>query len=73
MNRNIQIKQTKEYIEFLEKRLNSKHFLSRATPEEITKTKDKLKKARLVVKVSSEQLASENIRSDRNHRKRLPF
>ena len=45
------IKQEKEYIAFLEKRLASKNYQARATPEEIEKDKEKLKKARLKLRL----------------------
>jgi hypothetical protein len=40
----------RKYIEFLENRLRSKNFQRKASPEEIEKTENKLKKARLVLK-----------------------
>ena len=39
-----------EYVAFLEKRLASKNFQANSTPEEVEKTKEKLKKARLKLK-----------------------
>ena len=41
----------KEYVEFIKKRLASNHFIENSTPEEIEKTNQKLKKARLVLKI----------------------
>lgn len=40
-----------DYIAFLEKRLASKNFHARVSVEEVEKTKAKLKKARLVLKI----------------------
>ncbi len=39
-----------DYVAFLEKRLASKNFQANSTPEEVEKTKEKLKKARLKLK-----------------------
>lgn len=40
----------KAYVEFLRKRLDSKNFKERATPEEIQKTKEKFDKAKFKLK-----------------------
>jgi len=40
-----------DYIKFLETRLSSANYKRKATPEEIEETKNKLKKARLVLKI----------------------
>jgi hypothetical protein len=41
----------KKYIQFLEKRLASANYKANVTPEEYQKTKDKLAKARLKLKL----------------------
>jgi hypothetical protein len=48
MNTKQRIKHEQEYIQFLERRLASKNFQKNSTPDEIEKTQNKLKKARLV-------------------------
>lgn len=45
------IQHEQEYIAFLEKRLASVNFKKNVPPEEFVKTQEKLKKARLVLKV----------------------
>ena len=45
------IKHEEEYIAFLEKRLKSENFKKNVSKEEYTKTQEKLKKARLVLKI----------------------
>jgi len=45
------IKQERDYIAFLEKRLNSANYKKNVSPEEFDKTKAKLKKAKLVLKI----------------------
>jgi hypothetical protein len=45
------IKHEQDYIAFLEKRLASKNFRSNESAEEISKTEQKLKKAKLVLKI----------------------
>lgn len=45
------IKQEKDYITFLEKRLNSQNYKNNVSEDEYTKTAEKLKKARLVLKI----------------------
>ncbi len=45
------IKQEEDYITFLEKRLNSENYKKNVSDEEYTKTEQKLKKARLVLKI----------------------
>jgi hypothetical protein len=45
------IKHEREYIAFLEKRVNSENYKKNVSPEEFEKTKEKLKKARLVLKI----------------------
>ena len=47
------IKEIRSYIEFLEKRLNSKNYKNNATPEEFQKTKNKLSKEKLKLKLLS--------------------
>jgi hypothetical protein len=47
------IKHEQEYIIFLEKRLASVNFKQNVSAEEFTKTQEKLKKAKLVLKVLS--------------------
>lgn len=44
-------KQTEEYIVFLEKRLASKNYKANVSPEEFDKTKKKLEKERLKLKL----------------------
>ncbi len=44
-------KGTAKYIEFLTKRLASKNFLKNESAEEIAKTKAKLTKAKLLIKI----------------------
>lgn len=46
-----QISHEVDYIAFLEKRLGSNHFRSNESPEVIAKTEDKLKKARLKLRL----------------------
>jgi hypothetical protein len=41
----------KDYIDFLEKRLASANFKTNVSAEEFAKTKEKLKKAKLVLKI----------------------
>jgi len=48
------IKHEEEYVEFLRRRLTSKHFLENASKEEIEKTKAKYKKAKLKLKMMKE-------------------
>jgi hypothetical protein len=45
------IKHEEDYITFLEKRLNSENYKKNASKEEYIKTEQKLKKARLVLKI----------------------
>jgi len=45
------IKQEEDYILFLEKRLNSENYKKNVSREEYAKTQEKLKKARLVLKI----------------------
>jgi len=45
------IKQEQDYIAFLEKRLNSENYKKNVSKEEYNKTQEKLKKARLVLKI----------------------
>jgi hypothetical protein len=45
------IKHEEEYITFLEKRLTSENFKRNVSEEEYEKTKEKLKKAKLVLKI----------------------
>ena len=45
------IKQEEDYIAFLEKRLNSENYKKNVSAEEYSKTQEKLKKARLVLKI----------------------
>ena len=45
------VKQEEDYIAFLEKRLASKNFKANVSNEEFDKTAEKLKKARLVLKI----------------------
>ena len=49
-NKEQRSKHEKAYINFLEKRLASKHYRSKASLADIEKTQQKLKKARLVFK-----------------------
>jgi len=51
MSKKFDLKQHKNYIEFLEKRLNSKNYKANVCEEEYNKTKEKLDKARLVLKL----------------------
>lgn len=44
-------KQREEYIEFLQKRLDSKNYKNNVSKEEYDKTKQKLDKERLLVKM----------------------
>lgn len=46
-----ELKETTQYIAFLEKRLASKHFKANVTAEEYNKTKEKLKKARFRLRI----------------------
>ncbi len=43
----------KDYIEFLEKRVNSQNFKSNVSNEEFEKTKEKLKREKLKLKLLS--------------------
>ena len=45
------IKHEEDYIAFLEKRLSSKNFKANVSKEEFDKTAEKLKKAKLVLKI----------------------
>jgi hypothetical protein len=45
------LKHEQDYITFLENRLRSKHYKAKASPEEYARTEQKLKKARLVLKI----------------------
>jgi hypothetical protein len=45
------LKQHKDYIAFLQKRLDSKNYKANVSEEEYKKTKDKLDKAKLVLKL----------------------
>jgi len=45
------LKQHKDYITFLQKRLDSKNYKANVSEEEYKKTKDKLAKAKLVLKL----------------------
>lgn len=45
------IKHETEYVSFLEKRLGSKNFQNNVSEEEFEKTKGKLKKAKLVLRM----------------------
>ena len=45
------VEHEREYIAFLEKRVNSENYKKNVSPEEFEKTKEKLKKARLVLKI----------------------
>ena len=45
------IKQEEDYIAFLEKRLNSENYKKNVSEDEYIKTEQKLKKARLVLKI----------------------
>jgi len=45
------IKHEKDYISFLERRLESTHYKKNASPEKYKATEKKLKKARLVLRV----------------------
>lgn len=45
------VKKEQDYIEFLEKRLGSDNYKANVSPEEYQKTSDKLKKARLVLRM----------------------
>lgn len=40
-----------EYVAFLKKRLESKHFLENATPDEVAKTREKYDKAKFKLRV----------------------
>lgn len=50
-NKQQQIKHEEEYIVFLQKRLNSNNYKSNSTPEEFQKTKNKLDKAKLKLRL----------------------
>jgi hypothetical protein len=50
-NKTPTLKQRKEYIIFLEKRLNSQNYKNNSRIEEIEKTKKKLDKEKLLVKM----------------------
>ncbi len=45
------IKHEKDYVEFLERRVNSANFKKNVSPEEYEKTEKKLKKSKLVLRV----------------------
>jgi len=45
------IKNEEAYVEFLKKRLESKNYQSRVSPEELANTKEKYDKAKLKLKV----------------------
>jgi hypothetical protein len=45
------LKHERDYILFLEKRLNSKHYKENTSLEEYANTETKLKKAKLIVKL----------------------
>lgn len=45
------IKQEQDYIAFLEKRLNSENYKKNVSKEEYAKTQEKLKKAKLVLRI----------------------
>jgi hypothetical protein len=45
------LKQHKDYIAFLQKRLDSKNYKANVSEEEYKKTKDKLAKAKIVLKL----------------------
>jgi hypothetical protein len=45
------LKQEQDYVAFLEKRLNSSNYKANVSPEEYEKTKEKLKKAKLVLRM----------------------
>lgn len=45
------IKQEEDYIAFLEKRLNSVNYKNNVSSEEFEKTREKLKKAKLVLRM----------------------
>jgi hypothetical protein len=45
------IKHEQDYIEFLERRVKSANFKKNVSPEEYEKTEQKLKKAKLVMRV----------------------
>ncbi len=45
------LKQEEDYIAFLEKRLNSENYKKNVSSEEYSKTQEKLKKARLVLRM----------------------
>jgi hypothetical protein len=45
------LQQEKDYVEFLERRLKSANFKKNVSPEEFDKTAQKLKKAKLVLRV----------------------
>lgn len=47
------IKQEQDYIAFLEKRLKSENYKKNVPKEEYVKTQEKLKKAKLVLKILS--------------------
>jgi hypothetical protein len=46
-----QIRQEEDYVAFLEKRLASKNFRNNVSEEEVKKTEEKLKKARLKLRL----------------------
>lgn len=50
-SRQQQVKETAQYVAFLEKRLASKNFKANVSAEEFEKTQEKLKKARLRLKL----------------------
>ena len=48
---NPRLKHEKDYVEFLERRVKSANFKKNVSPEEFAKTEQKLKKARLVLRM----------------------
>jgi len=46
-----QVRHEEEYIAFLEKRLGSQHFISNESEETVEKTREKLKKAKLKLRL----------------------
>ena len=55
LTRQQEIKQEEEYVAFLEKRLASKNYKSNVSEEEYNKTKAKLEKARLKLRLLNSQ------------------
>ena len=51
MTKNKRLKHEQDYILFLENRLRSPNFKRKATPKEYELTEQKLKKAKLVLKI----------------------